>query len=718
MGTVNFSGIGTGIDWSELIEAEIQVRRSHRIAPIEDWKVSWETKISVFDQLRSLLTDVQDAAEAMDTTDELRSYLALSSSESTVEAHAAGATAPGTHTIEVNQLASTEVEIHGGLDDSQTVVNNTGGTLEFAYAYAGTSVVVEVADGMMLAELADLINHDATNPGVTAYILDDGGGTATSHHLVLRGDDTGADYTITIDAGVTTLEGDWSNLSADASSGASSVTVAETSAFHQYQAVLVNDDDSSAELHIVDSIGGTTLTLQGSLSDDFTTAQNAYVTPRGMGSGLADAATAGSSQITVDDVSHFQVGKSVIVADGSNYQELVISAVDAGTDTVTFSTTLSNDYASDGYVTQLEGGRKFTFEDTDFTQTQAAQNAQLRVDGYPAGSWIERETNSVSNVIQGVTLTLKTTTGASPVTVTVTEDPEGAKTKIQSLVDAYNAAKEFLNEATSYDADTETAGVLLGNYAADLIETQLRSILISVPPGFDQDADTFSLLGQVGIETVGDGSEMELGTLVIDEDRLDEALAEDFEAVIRLFASDFAGYSDSGYLTFYQASDLLTAPGTYDVQADFDGSGNLIAGRFKLATESVYRDANVDSPYVYGTSGNPENAIWVRAAWDGSSSTQSAVVRVAQGIAGQIGDVLDSVLDSTEGLIHNLDESYGDIINQIDDRIGDEEQRLEMLRQRLTEKYARLERLLWELQATESWTSSMISGLSGPESSE
>jgi flagellar capping protein FliD len=712
MGTVNFSGAGTGIDWSQIIDSEIALRRSRTITPLENWKDTWETQISTFDEFRKNISDLRTATTAMDSPDELRSYGVQSSSATTVEASVSGSPTPGTSTVLVNQLAQAALETHSGVDADATVVNNSGSTQYFAYSYGGAHVTLEVASGTTLQELAGLINHDPTNPGVTASILDDGIGGATSHHLVLRGNDTGAVHTIAIDAAGTTLAGDWSSLAADAAAGSSSVSVNDASPFHQYQAVVIGDDDSPAEYQIIDSIASNTLNLRGTLASDFTVAQNAYATPRGIGSGLAGAVGSGATQITVSDASHFQVGKHVIIADAGNSEELTISAVDTATNAVTFSTALTNGYAADGYVTQLEGGRKFTFEDTDFTQVQAAQNAQVRLDGYPPTSWIERASNIIADLIPGVTLKLHGATSGTPVTITVNADAAAVKQKITAFVDAYNKVKTFLNQQTSYDSTTKKAGALLGNYAAQIVESALREIVSGPAPGFLDGTDPYTLLAQVGLDTLGQtDDESSLGTIKIDEAKLDAALAEDFDGVIQLFAGSFSGYSDSRYITFYQASATLTKPGIYSVQADFDGSGTLTAGRMKLSSESSYRPATLDPPYISGDSGNPEYGLLVKAVWDGSSSTQTATVRVTQGIAGKLADTLSGFLDDTSGLLHNIDQSYKDIVGQIDKRIAQEQERLDLLKTRLVTQYAKLEQLLVQLQGQQSWASSLASSM-------
>lgn len=711
MGTINFAGAGTGIDWNALVEAQIQAQNQRFVAPLQKYKTSWEDKLSAYDELRSLLTEFQDSVEAIDTPSELRSYTVSSTDEDAVSATVSGTASPGSHTLEVNQLAAAETEVHSGLESAATIVNNSDSVRTFAYTYGGEATSVAVASGTMLSQLAGLINNDPNNPGVTASVLDDGSGSVTSHHLVLRGQQTGAEKTLLIDADGTTLAGEWSALSADAPAGTSSFTVSDSSSFNQFQAIIVADDDSGAEYHIIDSLADTTLNLKAPLAADFTQAQNAYVTVRGMGSVLTDSASAGAASVSVADTSHFTVGSTVVIADANAYEELTIAQVDSTTGTLTFETNLTADYAADAFVTQLSGGRKFTFEDTDFTEVQAAANAQLRVDGYPGTGWIERDSNVVDDVIDGVTLSLRAPTGETPVSVTVNEDMESVKAKISEFVDAYNAVRSFINVQTDYDPETGAAGKLMGSYAASIVEGRLRDIVISEPTGFDNASDTYTLPGQIGIEQVGSGEDSVLGTLTLDESKLEEALIEDFQSVIRLFSDHYSGYSNSQYLTFYQASELNTVAGTYEVEASFDGGGNLTAGRFRRSGETTWRDASVDGTYLLGQDSNPEDDLWVRAEWDGSSTTQTATVRVTQGVASQMSSALESMLSSTDGLLHNINESYQDIIDQVEDKIGREQERLERLRESLTAKYARLEQYMVQMQGQQQWSQSMAASL-------
>jgi len=714
MPTVNFSGAGSGIDWNMIIDATIQAKRRAVITPIQNWKDSWESKVSAYDTLRSNLQDLLDAVRAMDTPAEMRAYTVESTDSDAVDATVTTNATPGSHTVLVNQLAGAESEVHAGLDEAETVVNNSGGELVFAYTYAGTAVSLYVPDGTTLEGLKDLINDHSGNPGVVASVLDDGGDGPTSHHLVLTGRDTGADHTITVDPALTTLQGEWAVVTKDGNAGDTRIEVDDVSIFQAYQAVLVDDDDSGPSYQVIDSIdaGNSELNFRSTLGADYKMADNAYVTPRGIGSGLAEAVGAGVSQIVVDDATHFQAGKTIVIADAAGDEQAVISSVDTETNTITLEAGLTNAYADTAYVTQIEGGRKFTFEDTDFTETQTAQDLQIRVDGYPASGWIQRASNTVSDVIPGVTLTITDTTGGSPVTVTVNEDRDGVREKIEAFVAAFNTVKTYLNEATAYDADAGEAGELNASYAAEVTDQILRSLVMSPAPGFDADADAYTMLAQIGITSVGLGEDTAtLGTLEIDDETLDAALAENYEDVIRLFSEDFEGYSSSTDLTYYQSSRSLTTPGKYDVEVDFDGSGNITGARMKLTSESTWRTASVDGNYVIGSEDGGENGLWVRAEWDGASSTQSAVVRVTRGVAGAMSASLADLLDTTDGLLHTIDDNYADIIDQIQDRIDAEEARLDQLRERLLAQYGRLEQLLVQLQGQQNWAANLASSM-------
>ena len=104
----------------------------------------------------------------------------------------------------------------------------------------------------------------------------------------------------------------------------------------------------------------------------------------------------------------------------------------------------------------------------------------------------------------------------------------------------------------------------------------------------------------------------------------------------------------------------------------------------------------------------------MRAEWDGVSTEQTATVRVKQGVAKRLSEVVGDILDQSEGAIHNVEKSYQDIIGSIDKRIAVEEDRLVALQARLQAKYARLEKLMVQLQGEQQWSAGLAGSMAGP----
>jgi len=171
--------------------------------------------------------------------------------------------------------------------------------------------------------------------------------------------------------------------------------------------------------------------------------------------------------------------------------------------------------------------------------TQAAENAALTVGGF-AGS-ITRESNSVNDVISGVTLSLAATGG--PVTVTVATDADGIATNVQAAVTAFNDLVSFVEGQSTVTQDTSSAerGVTVGPLAFDsTVRSILQTLHSSVSDAVSGLPGSYTLLAQVGITTNRDG------TLAFDSAKLKSALASDDVAVGALFAGSgtTAGVAD------------------------------------------------------------------------------------------------------------------------------------------------------------------------------
>lgn len=162
------------------------------------------------------------------------------------------------------------------------------------------------------------------------------------------------------------------------------------------------------------------------------------------------------------------------------------------------------------YLVDLEGGF--------IQELQEAKEARLRLNGLA----IQRSSNTVDDLISGVTLTLK---GAGETTVDVAPDQDKALKAVQGFIEAYNRANALLRSLQ----DREN-GPLRGDPVLMRAERQLRQIVSGMlPDPAGQTPLTYRGLADIGIKTAD-----RQGYLELDETVLRSALREDALGVYQL----------------------------------------------------------------------------------------------------------------------------------------------------------------------------------------
>jgi flagellar hook-associated protein 2 len=164
------------------------------------------------------------------------------------------------------------------------------------------------------------------------------------------------------------------------------------------------------------------------------------------------------------------------------------------------------------------------------------QNAIAVVDGLT----IERSTNEFTDVITGLTFTVQSADPLNQINFTAEPNKAAVKTKVQELVDAYNAVIGFVNTQNSYNKDSGAGGVLFGDSLLSNVRTSIRSALFDVSiDAVIADTEGYTTLSVVGITTQSDG------TLLIDSAKLDDKLATNLSAFADLFV-DSDGFDNGG----------------------------------------------------------------------------------------------------------------------------------------------------------------------------
>ena len=238
----------------------------------------------------------------------------------------------------------------------------------------------------------------------------------------------------------------------------------------------------------------------------------------------------------------------------------------------------SGDITVSGDTLDGTGNLTFTFKNTlgdvsSILIDSSNLSSSLAVTEQTKGvdEWISRSSNTVDNVLYGVTIHLHDVTDSSGEQLTLTRDIQSVKQKLSKLVDSYNAVVSYIKEKTGYNAQTKTAGILMGDYAVSTLNTSFIRRLLSQTTGFLADIDSFLNPAQIGLTLDSDG------VLSLDSNAFDEAIANDYMGVLALIGANKTGSSDSNTIRFYQASSNYTAAGTYNVEVTVSGGAITIA---------------------------------------------------------------------------------------------------------------------------------------------
>jgi flagellar hook-associated protein 2 len=158
------------------------------------------------------------------------------------------------------------------------------------------------------------------------------------------------------------------------------------------------------------------------------------------------------------------------------------------------------------------------------TPLQTATDASFKINGLT----VTRSSNTVNDVIDGVTLDLySTTTGAAR--MDLNRDTAGIKDNIKGLVTAYNEFEDTLKILGDRASEVEEfGGILAGDSLLQSVRNQVRDMITanSTTPG-----TTIVAARNVGL------SIDRYGKLTLNEDKLDTALQDNFTEVSTMFSA-------------------------------------------------------------------------------------------------------------------------------------------------------------------------------------
>lgn len=310
-------------------------------------------------------------------------------------------------------------------------------------------------------------------------------------------------------------------LSKTASSSSEAVlgATAENSALNGSYAVTVSQLAKAATYSFADRFSSENSIINSSINNGATSADRTVTVQVGTGSNqesvnveLTNSTTAQEFVTAFNTASNKAEASLVNVGTSSapSYA-IVIQSTDQGLDNGQIAVSVGNEIETAGSGAFIEGSA---------TLSQAT-NSQFTVSGI--NGTISRSSNSVSDVVAGVTFSFLSTGSA---TVNVTDDRDTTKQTVKDFVDAYNEVISYVSE-NDLVTRTQEAGKDPQNIFAPLagtsVDESLVSALRSALTGAGTTGRTVNILADLGITTERDGS------LKFDESKFDTAVSNDSE---------------------------------------------------------------------------------------------------------------------------------------------------------------------------------------------
>lgn len=288
------------------------------------------------------------------------------------------------------------------------------------------------------------------------------------------------------------------------------------------------------------------------------------------------------------------VSASVMKVAGSDFR-LILAADTTG---ATGFTLTGADLDAAGTLSGLQLGA--TGQTNAFQSLQTAQDAQISIDGLA----LTRSSNTITDALSGVTMSLKQADPAVTVSISIGVDGQALRANVQTFVDAYNSLQQLISDQFKFDANTGKSGILSDEPLLTTIQASLSSSLLQTVPGLTTDRNSLVMIGVEPDQT---------GQLLINPDRFDAFLANNPDAIRDVFVAQASSANNSlQFLT----NGLNTPSGAYNVnvtqaasKASVTGTTSLAAGLAANETVTITDTASSRQAVVNLIAGQTQSAI-------------------------------------------------------------------------------------------------------------
>ena len=485
---VGITGIGSGIDIDSIVTALVNSERAPKEAQLSRLEKATTSRISALGSFRSVISELSSTLQSLNKLSAFQKQTVSSTNSSVLTATASSDVPVGKFSLQVQQLASSsKVALQSVTGGSAATFNSGSLTIS-----AGTSSIdVDLtADNNSLLGIRDAINTAGSSQGISASIVTDASGS----RLVLSSSEAGAGNDLQVVAtqdGVTQGANALTALAFSAGNSTAQLPTVAGGAGATFKAGTLNIVSGAVNLGVVIDAEDSLDTIRQKINTD------------GAGQGIS------ASIETVD-------GGARLVIQSSNAEDLSVTAT---TDDLS---------AGDNSLTSLASVAGSNSKTID-----TAQSAMFSVDGLA----VVKSTNSIDDVIEGVTINLVSAQSADDIAanktvdITISQDKGTVSSNLKKFVDTYNKLVQTTNELTAVvpvgEGKAPVTGPLLGDTSIRNLFTAMRKELVQLGDSLDVQS-----LAELGITTQKDGK------LSINSATLDTALAGKYDKVAEFLAGD------------------------------------------------------------------------------------------------------------------------------------------------------------------------------------
>lgn len=670
------SGVFSQINTDTLVQAAVAAR-SRQLNRLKSFQTTNQKKEQAFGSVKAAVESLSSLADTLADRTALRKVQATSSDASkigvTVSSQAKAVA--GDYELLVNHLASSDRFVQAGLDPTETWMNKSVAVAVSSGTYltadqidaAGDQFQFQFQFGSSPAVTVDLSAYDATGISLDQLVTEI---------------NTAAGYT----AATAIQDGSQWRLQLQASQSGSG------------QALTI---DANHAVALMDSLSGfQQLTVAATSTDPLVGAGTFVYTYHGTTRTIVTAATTTVSGLA--DLINKDSGNPGASATVMTYQGAVGGK---------YHLMLAGNQTGADYGITIEAGTTLSAfaPGAAWTHTQTARSAEVRIDGAPAGSWIESDSNTLTDLVPGLTVTLQASSPDTPIVIGVKRDTSSIGSQLSSLVAAYNSLADVLQSLTGYDTTKKVGGILQGDSTLMNLLDEIRTPLVSAIPGYEAGRDTFRMAADIGL-TVD-----KTGHLSLDQDKLSAAIQKDYNGVLNLLANASSGVSADSDLQFGTALGTTQA-GTYELRVTYNGDGSIASADMRPKGQADWDAAGVEGNSIIGLSGRPEAGMSWKVVHPQAGTTATYEVSLQQGFGQRAKAALDDVL-GTHGMFATREKADADADKDLANRIAAEQQRVDQYQADQKAKYARMETALAKLDQFRGAFAALTAGITDTSTS-